>query len=888
MNNLTPTDYQYFSDNFCSREFVDAFKISRDDDEQAAEKLGRKRNAHTPWESVVFPHYDIKTGQLVEYCLKPDNPETETKADGTKEPKYKYLFPPGRGGILYYPPNADAKLLTDVSRPVVITEGKKQLIALTRVATNENPASVNWHFLPVAINGVWGWRSKSANRGVIPQFNDIAWQLRPVYLVFDSDVETNWKVRYARQQLAVELQSRSAVVYFVNLPQADLDNQKNGIDDFLANLETKHSTRTAIEKGLQLVLTDAQLFNGELQTTIDGGSVTLGAAAAERGKCRLTAKTADGKPAAMDVFNPADAARRDKFIKQIAAAVQITSAEKREIAAELISLATAMDSIFDSNAADNSKREQSETVETSFKVLADGRIIEQIRGGFAVYNPETNEHEILDSVADSDGATYTPVSDALFSEGGLHIADDLTEYGTEKELIAEVEKYLLKYLDLQPLFLKLTALYILFTYIFDKFLELSYINATGDAGSGKSRFGLAMALASRRGLALITPSAASVFRIVDKFQPTMFLDEFNNADSDDAAAIIQILNAGFQRTGKIPRQLGTSYGSFKTELFDPFCPKIIGSLKKSNSNAFNTRCIEIEMERTTRNDIPLSLSFQMLKDAAKLRNRLTLYRLRNYQKDFELCRNNAETELKRTGITGRSIQVNCPLFALIESEEIKQEFIALLQGRDAVLAEEKALSIDGEIIEKIHTLFFETDEKEIVEDGKTVKKEVTVLNSKNFTELPAEDEICEQLTVERLLGMMNANRPQPKEISAQSFGKLIFGLGLKTKKIVKRSSEHRLKKAIVFDIERLGYLFRIYNLPVSQEFDVTNVTKNANSFSNSGLSVVTNNGLGNEQDLVCYQPKPSKESTYGNGNIGNNKSNGTGAKQLKVFVDEVI
>ncbi len=64
--------------------------------------------------------------------------------------------------------------------------------------------------------------SKSAGGGLIPQFNDIAWQFRAVYLVFDSDVETNWKVRHARQQLALELQRRGAVVYLVNLPQGGL------------------------------------------------------------------------------------------------------------------------------------------------------------------------------------------------------------------------------------------------------------------------------------------------------------------------------------------------------------------------------------------------------------------------------------------------------------------------------------------------------------------------------------------------------------------------------------------------------------------------------------------------------------------------------------------
>jgi len=219
---LTQEKYSYFSTNFCSREFVDLFDIFFVGDEEGAEIVGRKRNAGTSFEGVVFPHYDIKTGKIIEYCLKPENPETDTKPDGTKEPKYKYLFPPGRGNILYYPPNADERLLTDISKPLVITEGKKQLIALTRVATNDNPRAVNWHFLPIAINGVWGWRSKSSESGIIPQFNDIAWQFRPVYLAFDSDVETNWKVRYARQQLALELQRRGAAVYLANLPQGGL------------------------------------------------------------------------------------------------------------------------------------------------------------------------------------------------------------------------------------------------------------------------------------------------------------------------------------------------------------------------------------------------------------------------------------------------------------------------------------------------------------------------------------------------------------------------------------------------------------------------------------------------------------------------------------------
>lgn len=631
---------------------------------------------------------------------------------------------------------------------------------------------------------------------------------------------------------------------------------KNGIDELLADYAANHGTDATIQRALHLLFDESQLFTGELQASVCGGKIMLVAAAADRGKCRLSAKNQQGEVSAMDVFNPADAARRDKFTKQVSDAFSLTDEEKKEIAAELISLAAAADSVFDSDRNEKTKSGQSEPIETSFQVLTDGRIAEQIKGGLAILDPATGDYEIADSVTDADGTVYVPIQDELFTKaGGIQLADSLDEYGTEAELIIGIENHLSKYLDLKPLFLKLTALYILFTYMFDAVLELSYLNATGDAGSGKSRFGLAVALAARRGLSLITPSAASLYRIVDKFKPTLFLDEFNSdVNSDDAAAIIQILNAGFQKTAQIPRQVPAADGKYKTEMFDAFCPKIIGSLKQSASNAFNSRCIEIQMERTTRNDIPLRLSRNLLSDAQSLRNKLTLWRMRNINTDFETKLDRAERELRQSGIIPRSIQINIPLYALINDEKLKQDFINLLKGRDSVLAQEKALSLDAEIVDKIHTLLFDTDEHE------------TVLHPKNFPFLPPQDEICEELRIERLLSMMNADRKQ--EISSQAFGKMILGLGLKTKKILKRSSDHRDKKAIVFDIARLGYLFKIHNLPVSQEFNITNVTKNDNHNNSSGLSSVTNGNSDNKGELVYHQTNLSKETVYRNGDIG--------------------
>lgn len=875
---LTENDYHYFAGNFCSREFVDLFDIFRADDEQAAQTLGRSRTASVDWNSVVFPHYDINTGQIVEYCLKPGKPETMRQPDGTEKPKYKYLFSPGRGKIFYYPPSADARLLKDISKPLVITEGKKQLIALTRVATNDNPKADNWHFLPVAINGVWGWRNK-ATGGVIQQFDEIAFQFRAVYIVFDSDVATKWKVRHAQQQLALELQRRGAIVHLVNLPKVS-DNSKNGIDNLLAKFEIESGGAAAIEKGLKLILTDSQLFNGEMLATISTGTITLGAAQSDRSKCRLTAKKSDGSAAAMDLFNPADAARRDKFIKQINDVIHLSNDEKKEITAELINLAAAADSIFGATAEKN-KKEQSDAVETSFKILTDGRIIEQMRGGFAVYQPETNEHEIADSVDDPDGTNYIPINDELFTKkGGIQLADELTEYGTEKQLIADIEHYLSAYLDLKPLFLKLTALYILFTYISDSesILELSYLNATGDMGSGKSRFGQTVCFASHRGLALITPSAASLYRIVDKFKPTLFLDEFNSdVNSDDAAAIIQILNAGFQQTAQIPRQVPTADGKYKTEMFDAFCPKIIGSLKQSASNAFNSRCIEIQMERTMRNDIPLRLSRKHLSDALGIRNKLTLWRMRNIQTDFDGKLDQAERELRESGIMPRSIQINIPLFALINDDKLKREFIALLKGRDEILNDEKQRTFDGELIQTLHTILFDVEE-----NG------TAVWSSEDVKTQPADGELCEHLRIEKIVSMLNDGLNQKDHFNSRYIGKKISGFGLRSSQILSRKSDYHKKSAIRFDAHRLKIIFKNYGLPVPGDFCLDQLDQNSNINTNNDLTWSNEKTNENGNQTPLDQVKANGHNNNGEWSNWSNEKSGIEAKEIKVFVDEVM
>jgi hypothetical protein len=92
------------------------------------------------------------------------------------------------------------------------------------------------------VGGVWNWRGKRGKtvgpegesrdvKGPIPDLDRIAWTDRRVVLFFDVDVLTNETVRYARNQLARELQDRGARVF---LQQPPPEYGVKGVDDLLA------------------------------------------------------------------------------------------------------------------------------------------------------------------------------------------------------------------------------------------------------------------------------------------------------------------------------------------------------------------------------------------------------------------------------------------------------------------------------------------------------------------------------------------------------------------------------------------------------------------------------------------------------------------------------
>ena len=140
----------------------------------------------------------------------------------------KYLQKKDSGNHLFVPNQTLAKLKDQSfsDEPLFITEGEKKCLA-----------GVQAGLTIIGLSGLWNW--SNGNKELIPDFDQIVFQGRQVFIVPDSDwldlnrhgYEKNLKE--AVHELACRLIERGANVFVVELPQGV--NEKVGLDDYLCN-----------------------------------------------------------------------------------------------------------------------------------------------------------------------------------------------------------------------------------------------------------------------------------------------------------------------------------------------------------------------------------------------------------------------------------------------------------------------------------------------------------------------------------------------------------------------------------------------------------------------------------------------------------------------------
>lgn len=346
-------------------------------------------------------------------------------------------------------------------------------------------------------------------------------------------------------------------------------------------------------------------------------------------------------------------------------------------------------------------------------LVLDGQVAETIYNSkeektqFAVY--ENNSVNYLDKLIGNNDEEIYPLDakSDIVNKSIVLLPSEASEYLSDEKLIEDIVLFIHKYLDISPVYEQIASYYVLFSWVFDRFHEVPYLRAIGDFGSGKSRFLQTIGSICYR--PIFTGGAtttAPIFRILDEINGTLVLDEADMRLSDMTTEIVKILNMGYQKGGSVLRMQGKE--SMEIKAYDVFSPKIIATRETFNDKALESRFLTEEMGRgKLRKDIPRRLSDEFWNEALELRNKLLMWRFKNYHKKLIFDEEMIE------GVHPRLHQIVIPLMTIIESEEMKASLRDFVQKYNVELIADRGLSRESDIAFAILKFEYDKNKKEI-------------------------------------------------------------------------------------------------------------------------------------------------------------------------------
>jgi len=351
--------------------------------------------------------------------------------------------------------------------------------------------------------------------------------------------------------------------------------------------------------------------------------------------------------------------------------------------------------------ADKVKKEAARP--TVSAVLQDGSLIEML------YRPEENRtlfcvskdgeirYEANLLVNGQRLAPYSAHNNLLTNEVVLFPSEP-AEYGTEQELVEGIRTFIHRYVDISPLFEQIASYYVLFTWVYDAFNELPYLRLRGDTGSGKTRFLLtAGSLCYKPIFASGASTVSPLFRILDAMRGTLIIDEGDFRFSDEKAEIVKILNNGNARGFPVLRSESVNGREFSPRAYTVFGPKLVSTRGFFQDRALESRCLTEETGgRKLREDIPINLTATYKQEALELRNKLLMFRFRNFGK----CQ--IDPALVDRSIEPRLAQIFVPLLSVIEDADARNALRQMARDYHRDLVADRGMDMEAQVLQIIH------------------------------------------------------------------------------------------------------------------------------------------------------------------------------------------
>jgi len=289
----------------------------------------------------------------------------------------------------------------------------------------------------------------------------------------------------------------------------------------------------------------------------------------------------------------------------------------------------------------------------------------------------------VNSIEDGKAQILPPYNLRAMWETGLVRFPSCADFcGSTGQLVEELERFIACYANVPHDWLEIIALYVLMTWVYDRFTAVPYLRFMGEPGTGKTRLLHICVSVSYKGMAL--------FRTIDLIRGTMAVDEADFKSSEEWSDITKVLNNGYTTGAPVVRceRLGTDFTPHAMHVYGP---KIISTRLRFSDEALESRCLTLETrEEQLPAHIPLQLPHTFEREARALRNKLLTWRFGNF---FRIQAR--EDEMR--SLSPRTGQIGASLAAVAPSVESRARLVNFLSNYDASRREDgpKGMVLQG-------------------------------------------------------------------------------------------------------------------------------------------------------------------------------------------------
>ncbi|MCL2643753.1 MAG: hypothetical protein FWD52_09695, partial [Candidatus Bathyarchaeota archaeon] len=289
------------------------------------------------------------------------------------------------------------------------------------------------------------------------------------------------------------------------------------------------------------------------------------------------------------------------------------------------------------------------------------------------------------------GINYTPIEQLAWPTVTMY-----SDYECVEELYTDIRSFIVEHLDVpNEFYYDVYTCFILATWRTEDFTTVPYIFFIGPMASGKTRGLECFNYLCYRSIMAASISAASLFRALEAWHPTLLLDETEIYNTKDMVEVISLLNSGYKKGQRALRVKGMEQGNPQIAAFDVFGFKTLAGTQEL-AETLQSRCIVTAMSKATRQ---VNIFVDEVK-AQSLRNKLLTYRFRTL--------GTADSNMIPLFLqenpsfrNGRVIELFVSLLQVAPTIEVKQKLCELMKQITQSRLNAEQAGVDAQIFEAL-------------------------------------------------------------------------------------------------------------------------------------------------------------------------------------------